>query len=132
MKKAILFFAISFSFLFLISGIVQAQGIVPCGRYWDPTIVGPPPPGHQRCELNDLFRINGLIYNVYYFIIWNIATPLAGLGIVIGGVMLILSAGNPGLAGRAKQILWGSILGIVLMWGAWLIINTVFLAIGYI
>jgi len=119
MKKISLFIIISFSILFLVWGGVYAQtsnSLVPCGK-----------PEESRCELLDIFV---LVSRVYNFIVFTIATPLAGILVVIGGVTLIAAAGNPNLASLAKRIIWGAVLGWFLVFGSWLIINTLFLALG--
>ena len=116
MKKLLIIFFASFALLSLFS-VTHAQGLVPCGTE-----------GVERCELEDIFL---LVFNVYNFIVWDIATPLAGLIIVIGGVMFIISAGNPGLASKAKSIVIWSVIAWFLIWGSWLIIDTVLNIIGY-
>lgn len=115
MKKAVFVFLVSFLLLLPLQQI-QAD-LVPCGNYDQP-----------RCELGHLFV---LILNVYDFLVWKIATPLAILGVVVGGLMLIVSAGDPRLTNLAKRILWGAIIGFVLVFGAWLIIFTLLTTIGY-
>ena len=121
MKKYILTFLLLV--LFFAPVLTIAQGLVPCGQGL------PTDPNFKRCELEDLFK---LIQIIYKFLVWNIATPLAGLIIVIGGIMLIISAGNPGLANQAKKIIMNSIVAWLLVFGSWLIINTVLNVIGYI
>jgi len=124
MKKFLPLFLLSLTVLLLFSGVAQASvcpefktSLVPCGQKPD-----------CPCELLDLFEMIG---RVYYFFVWDIATPLAGLMIVVGGVMLLVSGGNPGLAGRAKNIIKWSIIAILLIFGSWLIIDFVLKAIGY-
>lgn len=133
MKKVFSIFLLSFGFLFLISGIVQAD-IVPCGQ-GSPTIINPtPPPAYitnpawHRCEFSD---IGQLILNLYNYIL-AIGISLATLGIVMGGIVLIFSAGNSALVGKARQIITGCIFGIVLIFGGWLIIHTVAWALGIV
>ncbi len=94
-------------------------------------------PGGARCELKDIFD---LVLNVFNFILL-IAAPLAGLMVVIGGVMIMVSGGpgaagpggvaSPNLYSRGKTILWGAVLGLVLILTSWLIIHSVLDAIGY-
>ena len=147
MKKIILIFLVSFVFLFLFSGITYAiDPLVPCGQ-GSSTIQGTDPKGNptqvpnpdfHRCELADVFK---LIENVYNFVVLYISTPLAGLGVVIGGVLILISGGpgganpitgiaSPNLYSRGKSIVTGSIFGWLLIWCAWLIINSVLIAIG--
>ena len=105
-----------------------AQGLVPCGQ-----------PGAPRCELGDLFT---LIANIFNFIVVYISTPLAGLAIVLGGVLILVSGGpggknpitgiaSPNLYSTGKNMVVGAFIGWFLIWGAWLIIKTVTLAIGF-
>lgn len=97
--------------------IVQSAGLVPCGNAGEP-----------RCELADIFKLTKIAFE---WILKDIATPLAGLMIVIGGVMMLVSAGNPGMISRGKQIVIWSIIAWFLMFASVLIINTVFEAIGF-
>ena len=80
------------------------------------------------CQLSHVFI---LIFNVYKFIVFNIATPLAALLMVIGGIVWVVSAGNPGMLDTGKRMFKGAIWGIVLIFGSWIIVNVVLIAIGY-
>ena len=134
MKKIFLLFILSVSCLALIPGLATAQvcdqsnggvnGIVPCGRA-TPTN-GAISASNCFCTLE---HIPLLIRNVFNFLV-TISTALAGLGIVIGGVFLIVSAGSPGLAGRGRHIIKWSILSILLIYGSWLIVTGVMVALG--
>jgi len=127
MKRVFPILFISLGFLLLISGITYAQGLVPCGQ-----------PGKPRCELGDLFT---LVRNIYNFIVLYISTPLAGLIIVIGGILMMISGGpgspspitgvaSPNLYNTAKNMISGAIFGWFLIWGSWLIIHTLLWALG--
>ena len=80
MKKIFLLIGLFFLILFLTPVFTNAA-IVPCGN-----------PGQAQCTITDFFVMLGNIYN---FIVWNIATPLAILGLTIGGIFILISAGNP-------------------------------------
>jgi hypothetical protein len=110
-----IFLAILLS-LFIIPVLVTAQGLVPCGHG------NPTDPGFKKCTIAD-FGV--LVLNVFNFIVFWISTPLAALLITIGGIMLLISGGNPGLVGLANRMIWGAIWGLLLIWGSWLIVNTV-------
>lgn len=103
--------------LFLTPVLTNAQGLVPCGN-----------PGQNPCTIAHFFI---MLNNIFTFIVYWIATPLAVLMITIGGVMILISAGNPNLAGTGKKILWVSIIGLVLVFCSWLIINAILSALGY-
>lgn len=114
MKK--IFFAIILISLIILPFAASAA-IVPCGN-----------PGQNPCTLADFFVLLGNIYN---FIVKTIAAPLATIAIVIGGVMMLISAGNPGRFQQGKQILIYAIIGLVLAFGSWLIVKTLLTAMGY-
>ena len=135
MKKTFLIFLTSFALLFLIFNNIQAQetrcdesnngttGIVPCN-----IVKISNGPFVCQCKIYHFFI---LIDNVYSFIIWKIATPLAVLMLTIGGVFILISAGNPNLANLGKKIVWVTIIGLALVFCAWVIVNFILTAMGY-
>jgi len=80
-----------------------------------------------NCGFQDLLDMLGRIYT---FIIEDIATPLAVVAVMIGGVLILISAGNANLLGIGKKVFWSAIIGMILAWCSWLIINTVLTAMG--
>ena len=86
-----------------------SQGLVPCGN-----------PGQEDCSIKYFFTMLALIFD---FTVKWVATPLAILMLTIGGIMIMISAGNPNLAGTGKKILWVSIIGLALVFCSWLIVN---------
>ncbi|MEK7124608.1 MAG: hypothetical protein AAB877_02940 [Patescibacteria group bacterium] len=102
-------------------------GLVPCGQL-------PSCP----CGLSDLFE---MILRIFNFLVLDIATPLAGLMIIIGGVLLIISGGgrpsipgapgSPTLANKGKDIIKWTVIGIVLIWSSYIIVDVVLKTIGY-
>lgn len=142
MKKVFLTFFASFALLLLFSGVAYADapplygagcdatthvdpaatGIVPCGVSKDSNGVLTCP-----CVLNHFFI---MIRKIYVFITWDLALPLAGLLIVVGGVLLAISGANQGMYDLGKRVLWGALWGAVLIFGAWLIVKIIFMALG--
>jgi len=126
--KKILLIAIFLS-LILIPTLASALcdtsggGIVPCGQSDSNGKIACP------CTLGHVFLIFSRIYD---FLVKYIATPLAVLGLVIGGVLLLLSAGNPGLAKMGKDAIIASVIGLCLAYGSYLIIKTILAAMGYV
>ncbi|MFI5205502.1 MAG: hypothetical protein ACHQVK_01035 [Candidatus Paceibacterales bacterium] len=144
MKKLFLVFFISFVFLFLFSGIVKAdgvcidpatgtntvadfiatgKGVVPCGQTTgaDNNLVCPCQFGH--------FGI--LLLKIYNFAIKFIIIPIAGLAVVVAGLYMLVSAGNPAMFERGKKILIYTIVAIALIFGAYLMIDILLKALGY-
>jgi len=119
MKKSLLIgiFLVLFLIPALIPATVSAQGFVQCGN-----------PGQKCCTICDFFDTLARIYN---FLVINIATPLAVLSITIGAAVMIVSAGNPNIHGLGKKILYAAIIGLVLVYLSWIIINTILSSLGF-
>lgn len=60
----------------------------------------------------------------------DLVPPLAALMLVVSGVMFFASAGDAFALSRAKKVLTSVVLGLIIVYGAWLIINTFFMLIG--
>ena len=118
MKKAFLLISLFFLILFLIPVLTNAvpaqEPLVPCN--------GP------NCTIESFFIMLARIFN---FIVWYIATPLAILSLTIGGVMILISAGNPQWLQTGKETIKWAIVGLVLVFCSWLIVNFILGALGY-
>ncbi len=97
------------------SGDPQATGIVPCGT-------------SCQCTIENFFL---MLARIFDFAIKFIAMPLAVLMLVIGGILIMISAGNPNMASLGKNTLYAAIIGLVLVFGAWLIIDFILGVLGY-
>lgn len=114
MKKNLLGFIL---LLFLAPVLANAQGLVPCGN-----------PEQPACTIELFFEMLNRIFN---FIVYFIATPLAILMLTIGGILIMISAGNPGWANMGKNILLVSAWGLVLVFCSWLIVNFILTTLGF-
>lgn len=92
----------------------QSQ-LVTCGR-----------PGQQMCTLCDL--IAGL-NNIIRFI-EHIAIGVGAFAFTIGGVMYVISSGDPGMKKKANDTMWNAVKGFVIIFAAWAIVNTVIMLLG--
>ena len=111
--------------LILASSLMPIQadaGLVPCGCE-DAT----QPTGFCTCTLCHFFI---MFERILDFILLDIIPPVAILMLVIGGVMFLAAAGNPETIGKAKKIITATILGLVIIFSAWLIINTFLMFVG--
>ena len=125
MKKIFLFICLFLLISSLTPVLANAAGLVPCG---DDVNKNGKLDENEKCKIESFFEMLGNIFN---FIVKFIATPLAVLMLTIGGIMILISAGNPNLAGTGKKILWVSVIGLVLVFGSWLIISFILGALGY-
>jgi len=128
MKKILLIALILIPILIIFPNAIQAKECPPPPNAPALYLVHCGQDASCPCEIGDFFAMLARIYN---FLVWNIAGPLAILAITIGAVVLMTSAGNPAQAGTGKKILWAAIIGLVLVFLSWLIINTILEAIGY-
>jgi len=116
----VLFFLLSIIFVPLFSQASQCAGqtgIVKCGQ-----------DASCPCELGDFMNMANEIYS---FIVYQIATPLAVIAIIIGGILMMTSAGNPNLMGMGKKVLWSAIIGLALAFATKGIINFILSVVGY-
>ena len=101
-----------FIFLFLSLGQVQAAGLVPCGG--------------SACDICDLFE---LISNVLNFAI-KTAVVVATLMLVVGGGMLLFAGADPGMLTKAKSLIKSTVIGLIIIFAAFMIVGVVLNAIG--
>lgn len=94
----------------------EGEGLVPCGNV-------PSCP----CELCDLFV---MIDRILDFLLFKIVPVLAALMIAIGGFMYIFAFGKPETISQAKRLFTAVAIGLLIIYGAWVIINTFFAMIG--
>ncbi len=124
--KKILFLLIIFSALFLVIGGASAdtrigcpsEGLVPCGTEGCP------------CTLCDLFVMFSRIIN---YVLFEIVPVVAVLMIAIGGFMFMLAyagKGGPDTLSKARALLKSVAIGLILIYAAWIIINSFFMVIG--
>lgn len=74
-----------------------------------------------ECSRCDVLVVAG---NVFRFA-FQIVGILAVLVIFIGGMTYARSGGNEETAGRAKKIITAAVVGLIIVFSAWLVINTI-------
>ncbi|MDP2741293.1 MAG: pilin [bacterium] len=136
MKKNFTVFFLSFILFFLIFGLSYAAepefcdeshggttGLVPCN-----VAKNSGGPFNCQCQLYHFFI---LLNNIFLFLVKWTATPLAVLMLTIGGIMILISGGNPQLYSKGRELIKWAIIGLVLVFGAWVIIQFILTAMGY-
>ncbi len=118
MKKKIFLVSLLFLVFFsLIPNLVVANGLVPaCGGK-----------GQPMCGW---VHFEKMIGNIIGFILFTIVPVIAGLMFTIGGIVLLCAGGNPQLQGLGKKIMLTTIIGMVIVFGAYAIIKFILIAIG--
>ena len=125
------------------------SGIVPCGKCLDvaPSISGSKLSSYTKTATNDACGIKSEPYDKIYldcqlchafimldgavdFTLINIVPLLAVLMLVIGGVMFYLGGTKPELVNKGKSLIRGVVIGLLLIYGSYLIIGTLLSIIG--
>lgn len=78
-------------------------------------------------ELNDLVRLGLRVAQI----IFGVVGSLALLMFVYGGVAMLISAGNSEKVSSAKKILTAAVIGLVIVFGSYLIVEFVLNALGF-
>jgi quinol-cytochrome oxidoreductase complex cytochrome b subunit len=74
------------------------------------------------CGFCDLFK---LVQNVLNFVFWVITIPLAIVFVVYAGFLMIAPWTNQNLIQRGKKVLWNVFIGVIIIFIAWLAIDTI-------
>jgi len=140
--RKILAFSFLFTLLVSTSQPVLAAGLIPCGGnprccdngeaegHLDCVTDDPDNPSdcEFRCQFCDIFV---MLQRVINFILFTIVPPLAVLLIVAGGALFIFgSSFDPGLISQGRAIIQSVAIGLVIVYGAWIFVNTFFVFIG--
>ena len=62
---------------------------------------------------------------VIKFLLLYLAAPLAVISILTGGILMITAGGNQNQLERSKSIFYNTVIGIIIAFGAWLIVNLI-------
>ncbi len=107
------------------NGNVHYEGLVPCGK--SQTGAGESQEVTNPCTLCHFFvMIDGIIKYVLYYIV----PSLAALMIAIGGFLYITSRANPEMLSWAKRLFTSVGYGLLIIYGAFLIIGLFLWFIG--
>lgn len=121
------------------------EGLVPCGKevyvggsWEDGKCIGGVPT-FIRCQFCHFFvMLDGAID----FVLFKLVPPIAILMLVIGGVMFMFAhlggaemlpgggAGGPKMLGQAKKVITSVVIGLIIIFAAWIIIDLFFSLIG--
>ena len=96
------------------------EGLVPCGDEGEPA-----------CTLCDLFV---LLKRIIDFLIapgTGIVFIVATLILVVGGVMYVTSSGEPEKIATATKTMTNAVLGLIIIFAAWLFISLLYSVMGY-
>ncbi len=110
--------------IFNVSAItISAEGLLPAQTG------GACPAGTTNCGNYTLNDMAGTAIKISQFIL-GIVGSLALLAFVAGGVMWMLSGGNPEWVTRGKQTIIGAVVGLAIVFTSFMIIQLVFTSLG--
>lgn len=123
--------------LILIPAIAQAEGLVPCGgspRCCETAAELAAPAAHNcvdpavtDCEYRCIFcHLFVMFDNAIKFVLFKFIPPVAVLMLVLGGAKFYLAAENPAQAADAKKLMSSIVIGMIIVYSAWLVINLLF------
>lgn len=75
------------------------------------------------CDFCHLFELGDKILT---FMFLDISIPLAAAFIIYAGIMLMVQSGNPTKRQANFQIIYSAVIGLFIVFGAWIILNTFF------
>lgn len=78
-------------------------------------------------QLNDFVRIVVKVSQI----ILGLTGSLALLAFIYGGVMFLISAGNKERVEQAKKIIIGAVIGLIIVFASFIIINFIMTGLGY-
>lgn len=96
--------------------LIAAQGLVPCGQ----TPANP-------CQLCHFFQ---LAHNILEFILVVLAPILGAFLFAWGGFVWLTAMGAPARVRQGQQIILAAVIGILIVYGAWVFINLLLQVLG--
>ena len=113
-------------------GLVPCGGVIWIGGGIDPATgecVGGLPMTYpeSRCQLCHFFV---MLDGILDFIFLRLVPAIAVLMLLIGGIMLFFAGGSPQTLSQAKSVITTTVIGLVIIFAAWLVVNTFLLIIG--
>ena len=127
-----IYFIILFSLL-VVFNFVQAEDATTINGYYDVSATGYEESGLVPCGNDGTpCTLCHLFIGIKNIIEWgrNILIVAALVAIVIGGILYIISAGNSKMMEMGKNAVKQALWGVVIVLGAWVIVNTTLLVIG--
>jgi len=103
--------------------VFAADSLVPCGRKADSNLTDDIDET-APCTLCHLFVLAQRILN---FIMWQIAPVLAVLVIAWGGFKMLTAGANPGRRQEGIKSIQTAVIGLLIVFTAWVIVNEVLL-----
>ena len=90
------------------------EGLVPCGPEH--------PAPDDVCTTCHAFQ---LFNQVITFTFIDLFLPATAIAFLIGGVLMLTAGGNETQVSRGRSVLWNSVIGLLIAFSSWVIVNTI-------
>ncbi len=120
-KKIFLITFLVFIFLSLAPVQAKEEGLVTCGGS-----------GQDPCTLCDFFQLFKKIIDFLLLPPDGIVPIIATLMLVIGGIMFFFAGGSPEGLQKAKRLITSVVVGLIIVYCAWIFVNFVLTFSGFI
>ena len=100
------------------------QGLVSCGNDINHNGILDK---EEACRLCNLFQ---LVNNLVNWVLLVIIPVVAPIFLVLGGIYLLIARGDPGMFKKGKDVLTATIVGLIIIYTAWVLLSTVLAFLG--
>lgn len=107
------------------SDVEGSAGLIPCGRY-----INDPATSWNECKKCDFCSFALSLQLIINFLL-KVVGVVAFLAIVLGQLLAMTAAGQTDMMVKIKFALWQSLLGFAYVVAAWVVVNSILIAIGY-
>ena len=114
----LIFFILTIS---LLAPLFAHASIVPCGQSAD----DPNTPGYNETDSCNLCHLFVGVSNIITFLTYDISLPVSIIGFIIGGFFILTAAGSEERLKKGKNAVTFTIIGLLLVFGAWLIMDLI-------
>ena len=107
---------------------IYYEGLVPCGKSKETLAPGESPEVAEPCQFCHFF----VVFKGILDFVLKLVIIIAVLMLTVGGFMFFFAGGSPAALDRAKKILTSTAIGLVIIFAAWLIVNSILTFPGFI
>jgi len=134
--RKILFIALPLLLLAAMFMPTQADaGLVPCGYDMDNSGVVEQ---KEFCSFCHIFQLGHNIITFFLFPSGDlngnvpVVPSVAGLLVAVGGIFILFGVGNPSMYEKGKQTLTSVVIGLLIVYAAWIFVNSLLTYLGVV
>lgn len=94
------------------------NGLITCGKG---------EAGGNDCNFQKFYD---LIASIWTFLLKYVLAPVATIAILFAGFKYVMAQGNPGEIQKAHDIFYYTVVGMLIAFAAWLVVNAILSALG--